>query len=127
MAEPEESLTCANCSTTILDRDAEGAHWRFYSDGVGELMPFCSDCGARIRRARREANLSHDKLGVLVGGVSRQHLIKLEKAKHRPRAEMLTKIAEATGRSVDWFLDPEVDPSPFPNSEAALTWRCTTS
>ena len=69
---------------------------------------------ARIRRARREANLSHDKLGALVGGVSRQHLIKLEKAKHRPRAEMLTRIAEATGRSVDWFLDPEVDPSPFP-------------
>jgi len=71
---------------------------------------------ARIRRARREANLSHDKLGVLVGGVSRQHLIKLEKAQHRPRADMLLRIAEATGREVDWFLDPEVDPSPFPET-----------
>ena len=69
---------------------------------------------SRIRRARREAALSHDKLGVLCGGVTRQHLIKLEQAKHRPRAEMLQRIAEATGRSVDWFLDPEVDPSPFP-------------
>jgi hypothetical protein len=28
---------------------------------------------------------------------------------------MLLRIAEATGRSVDWFLDPEVDPSPFPD------------
>lgn len=74
---------------------------------------------ARIRRARREANLSHDNLGERMGGVSRQHLIKLEQAKHRPRAEMLTKIAEATGRDIDWFLDPEVDPSPFPVAEAA--------
>ena len=67
----------------------------------------------RIRRARREAGLSHDKLGELIGGVTRQHLIKLEKAKHRPRAEMLSRIAAATGHDVDWFLDPEVDPSPF--------------
>lgn len=67
----------------------------------------------RIRRARREADLSHDRLGELVG-TSRQHLISLEKAKHRPRLEMLTKIAEATGRQVEWFLDPDVDPSPFP-------------
>jgi len=69
---------------------------------------------ARIRRARREAELSHDRLGEAIGGVSRQHLIKLEKGQHRPRAEMLTRIAEATERNVDWFLDPEVDPSPFP-------------
>lgn len=74
--------------------------------------------GARIRRARKEAALSHDKLGDALGGVTRQHLIKLEKAQHRPRAEMLTKIAAATGRELDWFLDPEVDPSPFP-AEAA--------
>lgn len=54
-----------------------------------------------------------------MGGVTRQHLIKLEKGRHRPRPEMLTKIAEATGREIDWFLDPEVDPSPFPDAEAA--------
>lgn len=72
---------------------------------------------ARIRRARKEADLSHDRLGAEVG-TSRQHLISLEKARHRPRLEMLTKIAEATGRDLDWFLDPEVDPSPFP-AEAA--------
>jgi transcriptional regulator with XRE-family HTH domain len=68
---------------------------------------------ARIRTARREANLSHDALGERMGGVTRQHLIKLEKAKHRPGARMLTRIAEATGRPVEWFLDPDVDPSPF--------------
>jgi transcriptional regulator with XRE-family HTH domain len=69
---------------------------------------------ARIKRARKTLGISHDRLGELCGGVSRQHLIKLEQAKHRPRAEMLAKIANATGRDIDWFLDPEVDPSPFP-------------
>lgn len=78
----------------------------------GELI------AGRIRRARREAGLSHDALGELMGGVTRQHLIKLEKAKHRPGAPMLTRLAEATGRSVEWFLDPEIDPSPF-QEEAA--------
>lgn len=73
---------------------------------------------ARIKRARREADLSHDRLGERVG-TSRQHLISLEKGRHRPRPEMLTKIAEATGREIDWFLDPEVDPSPFPDELAA--------
>jgi transcriptional regulator with XRE-family HTH domain len=74
---------------------------------------------ARIRKARREANLSHDRLAELVQGTSRSHLIKLEKAMHRPRAAMLSRIAEATGREIDWFLDPEVDPSPFPEEAAA--------
>jgi len=73
----------------------------------------------RIKRARQHLNggppgLSHDKFGALVG-TGRQHLIKLEKAKHRPGASLLLRISEATGRPVDWFLDPEVDPSPFPD------------
>ncbi len=49
MAEPE-SLICANCATTLLERDAEAAGWRFYSDGIGELLPFCPDC-LQSRRA----------------------------------------------------------------------------
>ena len=73
----------------------------------------------RIKRARRSAGLSHDALGERMGGVTRQHLIKLEKGRHRPRLETLERLAAATGRDVDWFLDPEVDPSPFPDLEAA--------
>ncbi len=46
MAEPE-SLICANCAGTILEHDAEAADWRFYSDGVGDLLPFCSVCPER--------------------------------------------------------------------------------
>lgn len=70
---------------------------------------------ARIRRARRQAGLSHDKLGEALGGVTRQHLIKLEKGQHRPRAQMLLRIAAATDKPVEFFLVEEVgDPGPFP-------------
>lgn len=71
--------------------------------------------GARIRRARRESGLSHDKLGALCGGTTRAHLISLEKAKHRPRVETLLRIAKATEREPEWFVTPEQDPSPFPH------------
>ena len=67
----------------------------------------------RIKTARQDAGLTHDGLGERMGGVTRQHLIKLEKAKHRPRAEMLARIAEATGRPVEWFVAEEPDQSPF--------------
>jgi transcriptional regulator with XRE-family HTH domain len=79
---------------------------------AGELI------AQRIREARGEE--SHDKLGARLGGVSRQHLIRLEKGDNRPRARLLAKIAEATSRDVDWFLAPEVDqtPSRFPEVAA---------
>jgi transcriptional regulator with XRE-family HTH domain len=75
----------------------------------------------KIKQARKEAGLSHDTLGERLGGVSRQHLIKLEKAVHRPRAALLLSISEETSRDVDWFLAPEVDPGPerFPVGAAA--------
>lgn len=80
----------------------------------GELI------ASKILAARKEAGLSHDQLGARLGGVSRQHLIKLEKAKHRPRPDTLSRIAEVTSRDVGWFLAPEVDPDParFPAAAA---------
>lgn len=77
----------------------------------------------RIKRARKTAgdegaSLSHDEFGERCGLV-RQHLIKLEKGINRPRAVTLRRISEASGRSVDWFLDPAMDPSPFPDELAA--------
>lgn len=71
-----------------------------------------------MRRARRLLGLSHDALGKRMG-MTRQQLIKLEQAKNRPRPETLLRIAEATGKPIEWFLDPEVDPSPFPDEVAA--------
>ena len=72
----------------------------------------------RIRRARRDAELSLDRLGEMVG-TSRHHLIRLEKGQHRPRAEMLTRIAEATEKPLDWFVDPEAGDNPFQSEETA--------
>lgn len=74
---------------------------------------------ARIRRARRLAGLSHDSIAERMGGgASRQHLIKLEAGKHRPGPEMLARYAEATGKPVEWFVDPDLDPSPFPEEDS---------
>ena len=69
---------------------------------------------ARIKRARKSVGLSHDKLGELAGGIHRANLIGLEQGKHRPRLSTLERIAAATERDLRWFVDPEVDPSPFP-------------
>lgn len=75
---------------------------------------------ARMRRARRHLDISHDAIGERMGGVTRQHLIKLEQAKHRPGPEMLLRYAEATGRPVDYFLVEEAgEPNPFPDEQAA--------
>lgn len=74
---------------------------------------------ARIRRARRQSGLSHDRLGEALGGVSRQHLIKLEKAQHRPRADLLSRIADATSKPLDYFLVEEAgEPNHFPDERS---------
>lgn len=91
-------------SLTIDEKDALQDRIR---RAAGDLI------AARIRRARRSSEIATlDALAEVVG-TSRQHLIKLEKGMHRPGPELLTKIAEATGRQVEWFLDPDIEPSPF--------------
>lgn len=95
-----------------IDLDTEGAR-ALLRDAPLPLI------AARIRRARRALELSHDALGERMGGVTRQHLIKLEKGRHRPQIEMLERIAEATGKPLDYFLvEDSGEPNPFP-AEAA--------
>ena len=74
---------------------------------------------ARIKRARKTKGWSHDRLGVEMGGVHRQNLIGYENGRHRPRLATLERIAEATGRDVRWFVDPDVDESPFQEGQEA--------
>ena len=71
---------------------------------------------ARMKRARKEANLTHDEAGARMGMV-RQQIIKLEKGANRPRLGTLLRVAEGYGRDARWFVDPEVDPSPFPDGD----------
>jgi hypothetical protein len=40
-------ITCASCGRPVLETDAEALGWRFYSDGVGGLEPFCGLCAHR--------------------------------------------------------------------------------
>jgi len=75
---------------------------------------------ARLKQAREDSGLSHDAIGDRMGGVTRQHLIKLEQARHRPGPEMLIRFAEATGKPVDFFLVTEVqEPGSFRNGRGS--------
>lgn len=40
-------LRCTECGRVVVERDAERDGWRYWSDGVGELLPFCPDCSRR--------------------------------------------------------------------------------
>jgi hypothetical protein len=35
----QAAITCANCAATIEEVEAKTAGWRYWSDGVGELLP----------------------------------------------------------------------------------------
>lgn len=65
---------------------------------------------ARIRFARKRANLTLDRLGEIVG-TSRQHLIRLESGKHSPKPEMARRIAEATGVPLELIQDEDDEES----------------
>ena len=81
---------------------------------------------ARVKRARKAAGLSHDVICDRMNAdrseaekTVRQTLIRWEQAQRRPALDLLSLYAEATGRQVEWFLDPDLDPSPFPEEQAA--------
>jgi transcriptional regulator with XRE-family HTH domain len=80
---------------------------------------------ARVKRARKATGLSHDSICALMNEgrdddekTQRQTLMRWERAERRPALELLTLYAEATHRQVEWFLDPELDPSPFQEAAA---------
>ena len=43
----DERLTCAQCGARASLEDAERDGWSLYSDGTGELLPFCAECSRR--------------------------------------------------------------------------------
>ena len=40
-------VLCAECGRPVTESDAIAQHWTYWSDGVGELVPFCPECAAR--------------------------------------------------------------------------------
>jgi transcriptional regulator with XRE-family HTH domain len=90
-------------TTTQLSREIQNAPLRLIA--------------GRIKQARK-GSVHHtlDDLAEQVG-TSRHHLIRLEGAKHRPRVEMLQRIADATERPIEFFLVEEAgEPNPFPDA-----------
>ena len=75
---------------------------------IGGLTSTPHTVGEKIRWARTRAGLSLDRLGEAVG-TSRQHLIRLESGKHVPRADLLERIAEATGQEPAFFGESAED------------------
>jgi transcriptional regulator with XRE-family HTH domain len=57
------------------------------------------DLGRRIRRARERKGLSQENFAPVVG-VTRRHLIRIEKGRHWPGGPLLARIADATGTTV---------------------------
>jgi transcriptional regulator with XRE-family HTH domain len=61
--------------------------------------------GSRIRQARRQAGLSQSQLAAKIGA----HVTSVsdwERGVNEPSVRHLTSIAEATGKSIDWFVEP---------------------
>ena len=43
----ENKIRCAECGREITEGEAELERWGYWSDGVGELHPFCPGCAER--------------------------------------------------------------------------------
>lgn len=62
---------------------------------------FSSD---HLRRARQEAGLTQERLADLVG-VSWRSVSRWETGEGAPSVEVLVRIAEATGKRIDYFIE----------------------
>jgi hypothetical protein len=40
-------IRCADCDLEVDEFTLIAAEWRYFSDGTGELVPYCPDCAAR--------------------------------------------------------------------------------
>jgi hypothetical protein len=43
----EGSIRCSECRREVDEFTAIMERWRFWSDGCGELLPFCPECDER--------------------------------------------------------------------------------
>src|SRR6478736_3554298 len=38
------TVTCSGCGETIYEDEAQASRWGYWSDGAGDLYPFCIEC-----------------------------------------------------------------------------------
>jgi transcriptional regulator with XRE-family HTH domain len=86
-----------------------------YSSPVSaEYRAAAAKVGIRIRHAREAAGYSQDRLALKIG-TSRRNVLRWEGGYNVPRADHVKAIAEATGRTADYFLGEDDE------EEAALS------
>jgi transcriptional regulator with XRE-family HTH domain len=74
--------------------------------------------GSRIRTARLAAGLTQAQLARSIGSGER-NIVRWENDRNAPRTAFLARIADATGKPLEYFLVEEAgEPNPFP-AEAA--------
>jgi transcriptional regulator with XRE-family HTH domain len=80
-----------------------------------------SDVGSRIRRLRLRTGLSQENFAPLVG-ITRRHLIRLEKGENRPGRDLADRIervvAERTCKPVPFHVYEGESDAPFPADES---------
>ncbi|HXF57802.1 MAG TPA: nucleotidyltransferase domain-containing protein [Actinomycetota bacterium] len=83
--------------------------------GRAERATAARHIGARVARARRRAGMTQATLASLVS-LDRTALSRIESGQRHLRPHELARIAEALGRSVDWFLS-----GPLPAAQDTMT------
>lgn len=87
-------------------------------------QPKYFDLGQRIRRARKRAGISQERLAGLVG-ITRRHLIRIENGEHLPSRELRNRLAESTASPRDELAvdedDEEADPVANEMSRALMS------
>ena len=43
----DDAIRCSECHREVDEFTAIAEKWGFWSDGCGELLPFCSECARR--------------------------------------------------------------------------------
>ncbi len=47
MVQSEEAILCSECGRAVDEFTAIAERWRYFSDGCGELLPYCPACARR--------------------------------------------------------------------------------
>jgi hypothetical protein len=42
-----ETVQCAECGCTLDEDEAQAVRWGYWSNGVGDLYPYCEECAQR--------------------------------------------------------------------------------
>jgi hypothetical protein len=63
MEHEEDLIRCSKCHRVMDEFTAIAEQWGFWSDGVGELLPFCPECARREfgGRASEPVPLAHPR------------------------------------------------------------------